>query len=195
MRRIPAAAWSLSMFHSNTELLIDYWRSRKGLLLAPTRASIDPSDFAGLLPQVFILGRVRPGEYVYRLVGGLVDDLHGGRLGGGDPLKLWAPRYRTALQLALEAARRQPEPLVINAEGRARGGQTVALEIALAPLIGASDEIDRMIGLYQPLTPVAALLGQRIERLVVRGIATAGAQAFPRLKLAAVDGRQVAQSH
>ena len=54
---------------------------------------------------------------------------------------------------------------MINAEGRARGGQTVALEIAVAPLDGASGEIDRLLGLYQPLSPVAALMGQRIERL------------------------------
>jgi hypothetical protein len=146
------------------------------------------------MPQVFILGRQRAGEYGFRLVGGLVDDLHGGRVGGLDPLRLWAAPYRTSLQLAFEAIRRQPEPLVITAEARAAGGQTMTLEIMLAPLAGAAGDIDRLLGLYQPLTPVAALMGQRIESLVVRGIAPAGAgEPFPRLKLAAVNGRRVAQ--
>ena len=161
--------------------------------LAPTRARIDPADFAGLLPQVFILGARAPGRIRLRLVGGLVDDLHGGRLGGGDPLKLWAPRLSHRAAARLEAVRRQPEPLVINAEGRARGGQTVALEIALAPLIGASGEIDRMIGLYQPLTPVAALLGQR-DRDAGRARHRHRRRGEPShaCKLAAVDGRQIA---
>ncbi len=182
------------MFHSNTELLIDYWRERKGLDRAPARARINPADFASLLPQIFILGRLRPGQYGFRLVGGLVDDLHGGHLGATDPLKLWAPAYRASLQLALDAVCRQPEPLVIAAEGRARAGQTLGLEITLAPLTGPKGDIDRLIGLYQPTTPAAALMGQAIGTLVIRNITAAGSAGavFPRLKLAAMNGRQIA---
>jgi hypothetical protein len=187
------------MFHSNTELLLDYWRARKGLAKAPPRALIDPADIAPLAPQLFIIGRRRPGEYAFRLAGGFVEDLHGGPLAASDPLKLWAPAYRTSLQLAWEAVRRQPEPLVIDSEARARGGQSVRLEITLAPLAGRDGEIDRLIGLYQPVTPVAALAGRPVETLLVRAIAAAGSAAtvaaaseFPRLKLAALDGRQIA---
>ncbi len=182
------------MFHSNTELLIDYWREQKGLARAPARASINPADFASLLPQVFILGRLRPGQYGFRLVGGLVDDLHGGHLGATDPIKLWAPAYRASLQLALEAVRRQPEPLVIASQARARGGQALDLEITLAPLTGPSGDIDRLIGLYQPTMPTAALMGHPIETLMIRNITAAGSAgaAFPRLKLAAMDGRRIA---
>ncbi|HEX4196849.1 MAG TPA: PAS domain-containing protein [Caulobacteraceae bacterium] len=184
----------LSVFHSNTELLIDYWRERKGTDRAPPRARINPADFATLLPQVFILGRLRPGQYGFRLVGGLVDDLHGGHLNVADPIRLWAPAYRASLQLALEAVLRQPEPLVIAAEARARGGQALRLEITLAPLAGPDGQIERLIGLYQPITPVAALMGQPIETLVIRNITSAGsaAAAFPRLKLAAMNGRHIA---
>jgi hypothetical protein len=182
------------MFHSNTELLIDYWRMQKGSLRAPPRARINPADFPSLLPQVFILGRLRPGQYGFRLVGGLVDDLHGGHLGATDPMRLWAVAYRAPLQMALEATYRQPEPLVITAEGRAAGGQTLGLEVMMAPLTAPSGAIDRLIGLYQPTTPVAALMGQVIETLVIRNITAAGSAsaAFPRLKLAAMNGRQIA---
>jgi hypothetical protein len=182
------------MFHANTDLLIDYWLARRSANAAPARADIDPAAFPTLLPQVFILGRKRPGQYAFRLVGGLVDDLHGGGLNGCDPLGLWAPGYRTSLQLALEAIRRQPEPLVITAEGRSRQGKTIALEVTLAPLTGASGEADRMLGLYQPTTPVAALQGQALDVLTIRAIAAArnANGEFPRLRLAAVDGRQIA---
>jgi len=183
------------MFHSNTERLIDYWRARKGACAAPARASIDPGEFPDLAPQVFILGRTGPGQYVFRLAGGLVDELHGGRLAGVDALCLWAETYRTPLQLALEAIRRQPEPLVVAAEARAPKAEAVlGLEITFAPLTSVSGEIDRILGLYQPTTPVAALLGQPIQVLTVRGVTAArpGEGELPRLRLAAVDGRQIA---
>jgi hypothetical protein len=182
------------MFHSNTERLIDYWRSRKGAGAAPARASIDPGEFPALMPQIFILGRTSPGRYVFRLAGGLVEDLHGARLGGVDALSLWAEAYRTSLQLALEAVRRQPEPLVVMAEASAPRGHALGLEITFAPLTSASGEADRVLGLYQPKTPVAALLGQPVQVLTVRGVATArpGDPDLPRLRLAAIDGRQIA---
>lgn len=182
------------MFHSNTELLIDYWQARKGSRGAPARASIDPADLRAVLPQLFIIGRRRAGQYGFRLVGGMVDALHGGHLGGADPMRLWAPQYRASLQLAFEAIRRQPEPLVITAEGRTLDGNALTLEIVLAPLTGAAGDIDRFIGLYQPITPAKDMLGHPIETLIIRAIAPGGAaDPFPRLKLAAVDGRRVAQ--
>ncbi|HZC15196.1 MAG TPA: PAS domain-containing protein, partial [Caulobacteraceae bacterium] len=111
-----------------------------------------------------------------------------------DPINLWTPAYRAPLQLALEAVLRQPGPLVIAAEARVRGDQTLKLEITLAPLAGPNGEIDRLIGLYQPVTPVAILDGQVIETLAIRNITSAGlaGAAFPRLKLAAMNGRQIA---
>jgi hypothetical protein len=182
------------MFHSNTERLIDYWRASKGAGGAPTRASIDPCAFPSLMPQLFIVGRKGPGAFAFRLVGGLVDDLHGGKLGGTDPMTLWADPYRTSLQLALEAIRRRPEPLVVTAEGRAGGGQTLGLEVMFAPLTGPGGDIDRFLGLYQPKTLVAALLGQPIRALSMRAAATPRGMdgESPRLRLASLNGRQIA---
>jgi len=181
------------MFHANTQRLIDYWLARKGAAPAPARAAIDPAALPALLPQLFMLGRARPGHYVFRLAGGLVDELHGGRLAGSDALGLWTVAHRPPLQLALEASLRAPEPLVITAEGRAAHRQPLALEITFAPLAGADGDINRLLGLYQPITPVAALLGQALEALAMRSIATARfPNGSPRLRLAAVDGRQIA---
>src|SRR6202000_2736003 len=39
---------SLAMIHSNTELLIDYWRGLKGVRALPRRSDVDPSGFARL---------------------------------------------------------------------------------------------------------------------------------------------------
>ena len=181
------------MFHANTERMIEHWRTLKGDADAPARRAVDPAAFAPLLPQVFILGRVEAGRYVIRLAGQLIDDLHGGGLTGGDPLALWSEPYRPSLKLALEAVRREPEPLVVTAEGRARAGPVINLEIMLAPLVGAGGDIDRLLGLYQPQPPLTAPPGQPIETLILRSIATARpSDAAPRLRLAALNGRRIA---
>jgi hypothetical protein len=181
------------MFHSNTEQLIDYWQTRKGLDETLSRAAVNPVEFAKVLPQVFMLGRRGPGQYRVRLAGGFIADLHGRELRGEDFLRLWEPSARTPLQLALEAVRRHPEPLVIDADARVTEA-AVRMEILIAPLRGPSGDVDRLIGLYQPLTPVSALLGGIVHSLHIRGIATTAAASdnFPRLRLAAVDGRQIA---
>jgi hypothetical protein len=181
------------MFHSNTEQLIDYWRSRIGADEIPARAAINPADFAPLMPQVFMLGRIGPGQYRVRLGGGFLADLHGRELRHTDFLRLWEPSARTPLQLALEAVRRHPEPLVIDAEARA-GDAAMRLEILIAPLKGPSGQIDRLIGLYQPTSPAAALKGGVVRALYIRGISTTAeiSENFPRLRLASIDGRHTA---
>ena len=181
------------MFHSNTEQLLEYWRTRKGAEETPSRAAINPADFAELLPQVFMLGRIAPGQYRVRLGGGFLADLHGRELRHTDFIRLWEPAARTPLQLALEAVLRHPEPLVISADARAGEG-VVRMEILVAPLRGSNGRVDRLIGLYQPITAVAALKGGIVRSLSIRGIATTApaSDQFPRLRLAAVDGRQIA---
>lgn len=182
------------MFHSNTEQLISYWRARRGAAMAPVRADINPGDFSSLAPQVFMLGRQGPGRFHFRLVGGFVADLHGRDLRECELFTLFDAGQRTALQLALEAMRREPQPLVIDCDAQPHVGHPLRLEIMIAPLIGPSGHIDRFIGLYQPTSPVAALMGQTAHSLHIRAINTADptTTALPRLRLAAVEGRLIA---
>jgi hypothetical protein len=181
------------MFHSGTAQLLDYWRMRRGDEDAPSRADIDPADLIDLLPKVFMLGREGPGRYSVRLAGGFIAKVHGRELRGADALKLWDPAARTPLQLALEAIRRHPEPLVIDAEARA-GEIGARFEILVAPLRGPSGQIDRLLGLYDPASPEMDLKGAVISPLQIRGIVSTAPtnDAFPRLRLAAIDGRQTA---
>jgi hypothetical protein len=141
-----------------------------------------------------MLGRQGPGGYRVRLAGGFIADMHGRELRHTDFMRLWEPAARMPLQLALEAVRRHPEPLVLDADARAGEG-LLRLEVLVAPLRGPSGAIDRLIGLFQPKTPVAALKGGTIKALHIRNISTAAPQAsaaFPRLRLAAIDGREIA---
>lgn len=182
----------MSKFHSNTERLLDYWRERKVDRHGPPRASINPADLTGLLPQTFILGRMAPGEYLFRLIGGLPADLHRRDLRGVDFLSLWAAADRQRLGEAMETARRTAEPLVLVASGRADHGAQVRLEILLTPLRAEQNPLDRLLGLYQPLTPLAHLRGQAVGELELTHFGAAKpAESFPHIRLASVDGRRV----
>src|ERR1700722_10344895 len=119
------------MFHSNTEQLIDYWREVKGAAAVAMRSSINPTEFAHLLPQVFMLGRKGSGQYHFRLAGGFIADLHGRDLRGEDFLRIWRSQDRAALQLALESARRRAHPLVIEAGALADSDSLARIEVNL----------------------------------------------------------------
>ncbi len=180
------------MLHSNTERLIDYWRERKSERLSPLRADINPGDFTELLPQVFILGRAAPGEHQFRLAGGYVSALHGKDLRRVEFLSLWNEAHRPSLAAALEAARRTAEPLIVIAEARFARGLTARLELLLAPLRADAWPLDRLIGLYQPLTPMDALRGETAIELGLIRIGSSIEDERPALRLAAVDGRRLA---
>ena len=181
------------MFHSNTELLIDYWRKRKFDRLSPSRSAIDPCDITELLPQIFILGRAAGGQYVFRLAGGLVGDLHRRDLRAADFGELWSLSDRPRLIAAMEAARRAAEPLVLTTEARTDQDAVTRIEVLLAPLRAESYPLDRCLGLYQPLGPLAVLRGRPIaEMSLIRFASTSERDAPPRLRLAAIDGQQIA---
>ena len=182
------------MFHSNTEQLIDYWQMRRIGAGAPARSMIDPADFTRVLPQIFILGRRGFGDFAFRLNGGFVADLHGRDLREESIINLWEPEDRAPLQLALETIRRRIEPLVIDCDAWPAHGLPLRLEMLIAPITGPGGETDRMIGLYQPMAPVAALKGRPVHGLSIRAIlAGAGArEELPSLRLASVNGRRIA---
>ena len=145
------------------------------------------------MPRLFMLGRLRPGQYEFRLLGDFVTDLHGRDLRRADFLGLWRGDDRTSLQMALEAVRRRAEPLVVTCHAHAKTGRHMRMEMALAPLSGSDGERDRFLGLYQPISPVAELLGDPALSLSIHAIATpdTAADTFPRLRLAATRGLRV----
>ena len=180
------------MFHLNTELLIDYWRARRGERAVPARSDIDPAEFAPLMPQTFIAVREADVEFRFRLAGEFINDLHGrGGLRGETVAGLWRPEHRRHLAAVLEASLRAAEPVVIDAEATAEDGAARRLEILFAPLAGPGGLADRFLGLYQPTAPRAAK--GPVGSLAIRGLDGAhGRPAAPKLRLAVIDGRRIA---
>ncbi|MBX3480698.1 MAG: PAS domain-containing protein [Caulobacter sp.] len=179
------------MAHPNTERLTEYWRARAGAHAAPLRADIDPMDFVDLLPQTLIVGRPEAGDLPFRLVGGLIAQLHQRDLRGVNLLTLFTGPDRAALRLAIEQVYRRPEPLLITGEIRAQDIPAVGLEMVLCPLVGVHGTIDRFIGLYQPLGMTARLMGRPVRELKLHSLSRSGEDG-PRLRLASLDGRRIA---
>ncbi len=190
VRRSPRT----EMFHSNTTRMIDYWTARKGESLAPARADIDPAEFSDVITHAFMIGRARVGVYPFRLAGGLLEDLHRRALLGADFMSLWAVGDRPKVQAAIESALGHGEALIAQALGRTLKGQEARLEIVLAPVADSTGRVDRMLGLYQPTSPLFRLQDEPIERLFLQTIAFArGDLETPApLRIAAVDGRRIA---
>jgi len=182
------------MSHSNTARMLGYWEGQKAGGGCPQRSSIDPAAFPEVVAQTFVLGRESAGAYPFRLAGALVEDLHGAALSGLDFAALWAPADRPRLRAAIEAALARRRSLIAAAYGRSLSGAEARLEVLLAPLAGRQARIDRLLGLYQPTSPLFRLQDQRIERLFLQDIAFAdGGEPVPApLRLAALDGRLIA---
>ena len=181
------------MFHSNTQQMIDYWRSKCGVAGLPVRADIDPTEFAKLAPQAFVLGREASGVYPVRLSGGLVSELHRRDLRGRNFLSLLDPLGRHEVQTALETGRRRPEPVVARIDALSDTA-TLELELLFAPIAGGPGSPERFLGLYQPISLVAALGAEPLRQLFVREVHGVGPanEETNRLRLATLDGRWVA---
>lgn len=182
------------MSHSNTARMLGCWEDRRSGAGAALRSTIDPADFADVVTQAFLIGREKPGAYPFRLAGALLEDLHRGPLVGLDFVQLWAGADRMRLQNAVEAAFARRQALIALAHGRSLQGAEAKLEILLAPLADRQGQIDRLLGFYQPVSPLFRLQNQPIERLFLLEATLADsddALAAP-LRLAAVDGRLIA---
>jgi hypothetical protein len=182
------------MSHSNTNRILAYWNARRSDRPAPLRSSIDPADFSDIMTQAFVVGRERSGVYPFRLAGALLDDLHRGPLPGFDFTELWAMADRPRLQSGVEAALTRGEALLIQAKGVNRSGQRAMVEILLSPLSSTGGKVDRLLGFYQPVSPLFLLQNQPIERLhLLDAVFAASGGAVPEpLRLAAVGGRLIA---
>ena len=177
------------MFHSNTELLIDYWRSLAVGEGAPARADIDPARFAALAPRAFIAA-YDAGDLRFRFAGEALIDLHGRALRGQAVASLWRPICRRRLAGLIDAALAASEPLVVAAEAWTASAQRLRLEVLFAPLTNSSGEIDRCLGLYQ--SSGGAWSGPVGELAICGAYGVADEDPAAHLRLAAVDGRLIA---
>lgn len=140
------------MRHTNTKTLFEYWNTRRLGRTAPGRADIAPQDLSGLLAHLFLLRRMDSDHHVFRLAGSALCQMHKREFKDQNFLSLWRGHDRAHMSALLEGALTAPAPATAIAEARAIDGRSVEVEIAILPLKGPEDLLDRVLGLYQPLT-------------------------------------------
>lgn len=177
------------MFHPDTQLLIDHWALLAGRRDShggvPYRSSLRPDALGLRLPRTFIAERI-DGEVRVRLVGGWIESLHGAPVKGEMLQSLWRADSQGMIGAAIQRATDEAAPVVVNATVGAAGS---SLEITLAPLRGASGRVDRLLGLYAPLSSLT-LTKDESRKLAGRFARTVRGPSP--LSLAAIDGRRVA---
>jgi hypothetical protein len=188
------------MFHASTQKLIDDWARRCEGRRAPLRADFSPTTLGELMPQLCMLDAR---DDSFRLIGGLISDLHGQDLRGELFQSLWRPEDAAKAAAATAEVRATLQPVVVSALAHTAEGYETRLEIALAPLLGAGGHVERLLGLYQPTSSLARLLGKPVLTLSFRNQQPADATeplwtaqtAQPSktgLRVVSVDGRRVA---
>lgn len=156
--------------HAHTETLLAYWETRRNGRPAPARADIVPRDLSNLLSWLFILERADADHHVFRLAGTGICALYRRELREQNFLDLWRGFDRHHVRALIESALAAPAPATATATAYALDGQTIDAEMALLPLRGPSGQADRVLGLYQPLTPLRELRDRPVVRQKLTGL-------------------------
>ena len=86
--------------------LFDYWRSRAGGRVMPSRSDIDPAAITSLLPGISIIDASVPSQPIYRLAGTRLREIYGQEVTGksvfdlelGEKRSYWLTVYRKVVQ-------------------------------------------------------------------------------------------------
>ena len=178
----------MSMFHSDTQALIDLWfrmaRDRDGRARVPERRDLRPERLGARLARTFLVDR----RGQMRLVGGWIEGLHDLPLADGDWFGVWQAQSRPGIELALMTVAREVRPLVLTAS---LAVQQPLLEIGLTPLRDETGRIDLVLGLYAP-TGTLTLTADADRTLSLSAALPVGDPARASLSLASLDGRRIA---
>lgn len=179
------------MFHADTHLLIDHWTrlSRQPAVVAdvPDRNSFHPDALGLRLPRLF-MAEIAADGCTLRTIGSWIESFHGKSPTRQPLTTLWRDGSHAMVTAAVAQCVREARPVVIKA---AIGLSGDLIEVTLAPLRGASGQIDRVVGLYAPLSTLA--FGEGDSRLLTGRVCIGmGHSGRTSLSLAAIDGRRIA---
>lgn len=158
------------MRHPTTLQLYNYWNDVRGYRIAPRRFEIEPSRIASLLPETFILERVEPVAYRFRLAGTRVCEQLGAEFRGSDFLDGWSSEDRTTLERALATAAEQGGVVLADVQASPADPERWArFEILILPLVHLQPTADRFVGAWCAIDPPSWLGAAPLVRRAVLG--------------------------
>lgn len=156
------------MKHFISQKLYSYWNTLRGTRFAPRRLEIDPGCIGSVLPETFILERLRNDFYTYRLAGSHVCQLFGKELRGQSFLSGWTDKDVKTLLSRLNAISVQGGAALFAIEFDNIFRETLLAEMLLLPLLNTEVFADRYLGslcLFE--RPVSALQQPFINRKLI----------------------------
>ena len=139
----------MGMRHKTSETLFAYWNGVRGEHLAPRQFQIEPAKISGILSSTFMLERLGPATYRYRLAGTTVCNMFGAELRGTNFLDGWPPEDHLSLMRRLSVLSGRGAVELIHLEAAPAGRPSVAFELLLLPLRHTGEAIDRVPGLLR----------------------------------------------
>lgn len=144
---------SMILKHKTSETLFTYWNTVRGSRPTPRRFEIEPGKIASILPSTFILERLDPETFRFRLAGTRVCEMFGAELRGTNFLSGWAAADRMSLVRHLAALVKQGAVETIHMEAAPVARASTPFEVVLLPLRHTGEVIDRVLGALSPLDP------------------------------------------
>lgn len=156
-------------FHINTKAVLRAWQR---LSTTEGDALADPkvSDFPNLLGSLFVLKQVDSGVWTFVNAGGDVSSSIGRDLIEQDFLSLWRGRDMDLIAAQLKTIFNSATPGRILSRAETLSGDTMDVEITLAPLTSSDTGADKMLGLYQMLEPAERFHGRPVWRHTISAI-------------------------
>ena len=133
------------MKNDTSRTLFKYWNQIRGTRPAPRRLEIEPTRLAGILPEAFILERVNPDTFRFRLAGTRVCEQFGLEFRGRNFLEDWDEDDRLTLKRRLAAVAEKGAVGLFEFEAYGPAREAVHFEVLVVPLI-QNDAIDRFLG-------------------------------------------------
>ncbi|MDI7774082.1 PAS domain-containing protein [Asticcacaulis sp. EMRT-3] len=197
------------MPHSSTVAFLSYWRGLQPEPgQAPLRERFDPSRLKHLIPQMMMISTA-DARHGFRLSGGFLVALHGHELKDTPFLDRFLSPFADTVAAALALSRRREQPLLLTLSAPWRTApsatpqadlslfqnETVSFEICLCPMRNAAGKVDRLVGIYQTLSPMPRNPNGRLGRytLVASRLYEPERQVrAAHLQLVVIEGKRIA---
>lgn len=148
------------MRHKTTETVYQYFNDLRGNRPAPLRSEIDPAALKSVLPDLFILEKVRDGTVRFRLAGTRVCLILGREMRDRAFVDIWHATVRHRMRLAADAVIASRSALEIAVTAVDEEENALSLEMLMLPLFSRPDQCDRIFGSLVPFDNVPALESQ-----------------------------------
>lgn len=159
------------MRHPASRALFTYWNELRRDRVAPRRLEIEPARISDRLLDTFVLERIGPAGYRFRLTGTRVTSRFGLDVGTHDFLASWSEIDRALIEHHLIAIADLGRGGLFTGEGRFAAPDmgslpdTCTFEMLMLPLAHTGEAIDRFLCLIVALEEEALPADARLEAL------------------------------